>query len=935
MLSVSVISSSAAAVSYYEKDDYYSKDGEESERQGTWFGKGAEALGLSGGVDREDFKNLLEGQLPNGTTLGVMRDGELKHTPGWDLTFSAPKSVSVMAEVGGDKRLFAAHDKAVQSALGWVEKNISSYRIKEDGAINRTPSGNLVAALFQHDTSRNQDPALHSHAVVINATERTDGKWASLDSLNFFRFKMAVGNIYRSELAKEVQRAGYQVERTHTDGRFELVGVPQGVRDFFSSRRSEIEKSMAERGIEGSRLSEQAALKTRNAKETVPRADLLPKWESQVESMGFDPQGLVPADKATPQPAPESALNPKKAVEEAINRLAENEHVFSHANLLQWSLAYTMGSGDVKTIERAIVEAKRSGSLEAVPLGDMKGWTTPRARGQEQKVLDAVKETRGAVPAIASMREVDRALKDTTLSEGQRRAVELIATAKDRFVGVVGRPGTGKTFMLDTARKIIEAKGYQVVGMAQNAEAARQLGGDANMAATTIQKHLNGLGGDLARLSKASPREAAKIRSQYSKQVWMLDEGSQVGSGLMRRLTYAADRLGARMVLVGDPKQLAAIEAGKPYVKMMNAGMKYAEIDEIRRQQDARHRSAVRAGVQGKIAQAMEKLEQDTKEIGSADARISAILDAYDSLGAEKKDTFILTAGNREKQQFNDAIRNGMRARGELPAERSHGQLGRVFSVSADRRDAAFYDKGYVVRFVGDAKTLGIKKGEYLHVAGVDKRSNTVTLHRPGKEDRPIRWNPRQVGGSGKRAVEVYHSKENTVANGETIRWTRNMPELGLTNGLKLKVIDNKDGKMRVETSDGRRVDIDTKSMAGRHWEHSYASTVYSSQGGTAKHVLVNAESYRGELFNQKAFLVAISRQKESLTLFSDDKGEFKKNVEKHLGEKTSALESTQERQTARQSLLQRLGIDWGTGGAPAPERRQERQPEPVGRGGR
>ena len=188
MMSIGAISDAGVAVSYYEKDDYYTSGGADPDAQGQWFGQGAERLGLAGAVDRDEFRSLLEGRMPDGQQLGTIREagGPVEHRPGYDLTFSAPKSVTLIAEMGGDKAVIEAHQSAVRTALGWVEQNVAATRVKSAGEIHRETTGNLLIATFQHDTNRNHDPQLHTHSVVVNATQREDGKWRSLDGKSFF-----------------------------------------------------------------------------------------------------------------------------------------------------------------------------------------------------------------------------------------------------------------------------------------------------------------------------------------------------------------------------------------------------------------------------------------------------------------------------------------------------------------------------------------------------------------------------------------------------------------------------------------------------------------------------------------------------------------------------------------------------------------------------
>ena len=218
---ISAIGSSAQASSYYEADDYYA-DGGLSPSE--WQGEGAKELGLEGEVERDAFRDMLDGKLPDGQQLGTVRDGKLEHRPGWDVTMSAPKSVSIMAEVAGDRRLIGAHDRAVKMALAFAERYASATRIREDGRVERHQTGNLVVASFRHDTSRAQDPQLHTHNVIMNMTRDADGAWRSMEPRALYQLQKAIGAIYRQELAIGVRTLGYEIE-LGKDSLFEIKGV--------------------------------------------------------------------------------------------------------------------------------------------------------------------------------------------------------------------------------------------------------------------------------------------------------------------------------------------------------------------------------------------------------------------------------------------------------------------------------------------------------------------------------------------------------------------------------------------------------------------------------------------------------------------------------------------------------------------------------------
>ena len=209
--SIGKIASPAQGVGYFEKDGYYAKDDGAHKDASAWAGRGAEALGLEGPVDPDAFRRVLEGEVPGGRRLGRMEpDGSVKHRPGRDVTLSAPKSVSLMAMVGGDERIVAAHDKAVTATLGWIERNAIETRLRDKatGAMVRAGGQKMVAATFRHDTSRNLDPQLHTHAVIANMVQGGDGKWRTMVDDGLFHGKMAIGAIYRAELAQGLGELG-------------------------------------------------------------------------------------------------------------------------------------------------------------------------------------------------------------------------------------------------------------------------------------------------------------------------------------------------------------------------------------------------------------------------------------------------------------------------------------------------------------------------------------------------------------------------------------------------------------------------------------------------------------------------------------------------------------------------------------------------------
>ena len=637
--SIGKIASPSQGVSYYERDGYYAKDDPAHREASAWAGKGAEELGLSGPVDPDTFRAILEGRVPGGRQLGRKDpDGSIHHRPGRDVTLSAPKSVSLMALVGGDERIVAAHDRAVGKTLAWIEPNAIETRMqdKATGAMVRTGGQKMVAATFRHDASRNLDPQLHTHAVIANMAQGGDGKWRTTVDDGLYAGKMAIGAIYRAELAEGLRELGYGIERTHPDGRFEIAGISRDVIEAFSTRRAEIEAAMEERGLgksgDNPNLAARAALMTRARKRDVDKEELRRSWERQARELGFSADIVRARARKVERELPAPDLFADRGNEAgdaagwAVEHLSERHAVFGHADLLAAALGREPGKVTAGGAERAIAALEERGGLHAATgLGHGKHWTTDAALAQESETIALMQAGQGSGKAIMRGWIARTKLHRGRLNEGQKTAVKMILTSADRVVGVQGYAGTGKTTMLDRLRALLESRGYRTMGLAPSASAARTLERESEIGSETLQRFLAqhaGIGE-----GRGTPKGLRGLRASFSKTVLVVDESSLASSEQMRGLLRAATTLRVpRVVLVGDEKQLGAVEAGKPFEQLRRAGMKTAVMDEILRQRDKELKEAVRAGLAGEVKTAFEKLGErivqvDRDRIGADAAR--------------------------------------------------------------------------------------------------------------------------------------------------------------------------------------------------------------------------------------------------------------------------------------------------------------------------
>ncbi len=948
MLSIGALSSAAQGASYYERDGYYAKDDPEHRDASAWAGKGAEELGLTGPVDPDTFRAVLEGRVPDGSGQQLGRrgkDGKILHRPGRDLTFSAPKSVSIAALVGGDDRIVDAHDRAVAATLAWVEKNAAETRMKDPdtGTMARVGGQKIVAATFTHDTSRNLDPQLHTHAVLANMVRGGDGKWRSMANEGLYAKQKLIGMLYRNELAAGLAKLGYGIEKTHADGRFEIAGVPREAIEAFSTRRAEIEAAMEARGLGSSadnpRLAERAALMTRAAKRDVDRAELRGVWAKQAADLGLDAKTLVaeaveksvlpereaavPARngiRGEPHPAasgkipdtisraelpfdgpgrtPERQLSsgtapPSPAAEAvawAMSHLSEREAVFARTDLLAAALAHAPGAVAIGDAEREVAALVKAGTLHAVSMPGAEDSLSPeRTAGEERETVASMQAGQGRGKAVMRGWQVQGHLSRGPLTAGQKDAVKTILSAKDRTVGVQGYAGTGKTTMLRRARALAEKKGWRMTGLAPSASAAETLATEAGIRTETLQRFLaRNAGVAEGRLTRKGARE---MRAAFAKTVLVVDEGSLASTVQARDLLRIANALRIpRVVLVGDAKQLDAVDAGKPFAQLQAAGMKTAVMDEIMRQRDPALKEAVEASLRGDIARAFGKLGGNVAE-AKADNLAGAVAARWLRLSREEREnTGVMAPSHALRQQINGHIRERLAREGRIqgPAMASERLVSRGYT-GPEKALAANYAPGDVVGFHRPYRRIGVAKGDERRVAGVDHRNREVLLD--DRQGGTVRWRPSEIAGR-RGGSEVYRVEDIELRAGDRIRWTRNDAGLGLVNSRTAEVAAVKGDRVTFRLEDGKTLELGRGDPQLRHLDHAWASTVHAFQGRTVDNVIAAMEARHAKLTTQKSFYVEISRARDRAELVTDDAKDLQAQLEAVTGERIAALEA-------------------------------------------
>ena len=836
-----------------------------------------------------------------------------------------------MEEHGGDARVVDAHDRAVARTLAWFEKNVAETRMKdpETGRMVRTGDQKTVIATFRHDTSRNLDPALHTHSVIANMVQGEDGKWRSMANERLYESKMLLGALYRSELAQGLARLGYGIEKTHADGRFEIAGVSREVVEAFSSRRAEIEAAVAERGADGTaknqRLAQRAALMTRAAKREVDRDALREIWEKQAAGLGFDAPGLAAeavartpgrdADKdagrerktgreagpAAQEAAPEPPSKVAQALDWAVAHLSEREAVFSRTDLLAAALIFEPGKVGIADAERELGRREAAGALHPARLAGAEGLlTTDRAIADERETLSlmAAGQGRGAVPMQA--RAVDKALRNGPLTHGQKAAVKLILSSDDRTVGVQGYAGSGKTTMLSRARALLEKNGYAIRGLAPSASAAQTLAAEAGIGSETLQRFLARYSGVAeGRMTKKGEKE---MRAAFAKTALVVDEGSLASTVQARDLLRIADALRIpRVVLVGDEKQLDAVDAGIPFAQLQRAGMRTAVMDEIMRQRDPALKEAVEASLKGDIERAFGKLGDNIEAVkrdnlaGAAAARWLALSPE------ERAKAGLMAPSHRLREMSNAIVRERLVRDGAVrgPAMNTERLVSRGYT-NAEKTLSSNYRRGDVVAFHRPYKRLGVEKGDEQRVAGVDRKARSVRLE--GNDGQRVAWEPNRLAARA-GGVEVYRSETMELRAGDRIRWTRNDAGLGLVNSQTADVAAVRGARVTFRLEDGRMLDMNAGDPQLRHIDRAWAMTVHAFQGRTVDTVIAAMQANHPNLTNQKTLYVEISRARDRAELVTDDRDALRERLEAVTGERIAAREAVEpERAKGRES---------------------------------
>ena len=913
MLTISKPLSASQARSYHAKEfasqqqNYWSRD---QQGHSEWQGRLARQWNLNGLVHDEHFARLAEGQHPRTGEQLVRhqvsriyegKNGKevtsVEHRAGWDATFSAPKSVSITALVGGDDRVRLAHRESVRAALAELEQ-YTQARIGNVHAPETT--GKLAAATFEHDTARPVDgyaaPQLHTHAVIFNVTERDNGQTRALQPHEIFISQRYVTAVYRSELALRLEKLGYELERGK-DGQPEIKGYSKEYLEASSPRREQIKDHLREQGIDGAAAAQIAAHHTRDRKKLLSQEEVLRRHWDLAAQYGNQADRVVAQARAHGHyQTREPEIGAQRAVTWARDHVFERSAVHDRRAILESALARGMGETTNASIQQEFERRVGTGEFrEVAHNGADQHFTTTGMIRMEREIIARMQEgnLRNFSDPLLVSPQVRNGVKDRhpELSAAQRSAVEDLFLSRERIIGFDGVAGTGKTTVLSVIREAAQVDGYKVEGFAPTSRAAQKLA-ETGMETSTLQKHL-------ARGEQPDTGERC---------LYVLDESSLASTRQLHEFIYRLHP-NDRVLLVGDRRQHEAVEAGRPFAQLQDAGMMTVKLEEIVRQKDPELKRVVELLARGEVREAIHSLDRQgrVQEIPDRTERFAAIAREY---AKSPEHTLVVSPDNRSRSEINNRIRAELQGQGVVSKTEHSVKIlvPRQELTGADRTWAERYDVGDVLRYSRASKETGIGRGEYARVKSIDAAANRLIVELRDSTQRT--YDPRRQQG-----VSVFREETRRFSPGDRIQFTAPAKNLKVANRelFTLEKISAQ-GQITLRMDSGRAVELDSNKAI--HLDYGYAMTSHSSQGQTADRVLIHVDTELGakDLLNSRMAYVAVSRAAYDAHFFTNDAARLGRELSRDVShvsafQQAAASHAIEQRPVHAPELGQGFGI--------------------------
>jgi conjugative relaxase-like TrwC/TraI family protein len=880
MLRVIVNTSSAGAKSYYSqglsKEDYYTKENSQ-EIIGLWGGKGATLLGLNGTVDREQFASLCDNLNPATGEQLTARNAENRRV-GYDLNFHAPKSVSICYSLNQDENIMSSFRDSVRETMTELEKDMQA-RVRVLGQNDNRDTGNLIYGEFIHTTARPvdgvPDPHLHAHCFTFNATyDQVEDKWKAGEFGTIKKDAAYFEAYFHSAFSSRLEKSGYGIERTEKG--WEIAGIKRDTIEKFSNRTQEVESIAAEKGITDAKAKDGLGAKTRNSKiENLTLDELRTEWSGRLtekEKAVIEKAGKEGAGK--PQ-VPDIEIKAGEAVNLALEHCLERKSVAGEREVLRDAMRRSYGDCTPDEILKAFGQKEKdifkAGTKDGTVL------TTKEAVREERRLVELAVSDKGKLAPINNRYEI----QNVALNDEQQKAVKHALSSKDRVIIIEGGAGTGKTTLMKELNQGCESAGKKVFAFAPSAEASRGvLQTEGFEKADTVARLL---------LDK-------EIQKQLKGQVLWVDEAGLLGNKQMNQVLELAQKQNARVILTGDTRQHASVERGDALrILMDKSKIKPARVTEIQRQKNrADYKQAVKLISEGKHEQALGKLDNmgAIREIADPKERYGSLAQEYAADVKARKSVLVVAPTHVEGDQVTAHIRAELKKTKLFDGTPLLAEKEKTFTVQknlspteAQKQDPTFYRAGQSVQFHQNAK--GFLRGSIFDVVGKDEKGNIQI--RNGKGEVSV------LPLAERKKFSVFEKTEINLSRGDRIKITQNgfsENKKRMNNGNILTVSGfDSSGNILAHGDQSKTAVIIGKDF--RNFSYGYATTSHSSQGKTVDKVLIAQSSFSVRAGSKEQFYVSVSRGRNDVSIYTDNKQELKEAVGRSSA-RTTAVEVAQ-----------------------------------------
>ncbi|HDO7806753.1 TPA: conjugative transfer relaxase/helicase TraI [Legionella pneumophila] len=833
---------------YFDKENYYFSNQLTTE----WVGLSAERQNLSGEVNVLSLEAVVRGALPSGDVIGLKtQSGEIKHRGGYDLTFSAPKSVSYLGLVCGHKEFIDLHLNAVKTVLKLIEKEAAEARKSGKEGMEYEKTGNLCFATILHDTSRELDPQLHVHALLMNFTERLDGKWRALASdisRNHGTMEWIMDNqiflglVYRSEIALGLKEMGLEIEHTgDAHGLFEIKHFDKTLLERMSKRRTQVEEHIKGMHSNSLKAYDRATLDSRKSKEVVSPEELRMRWKAESEALGVNPATYLATlkDKTKESHTPKEAMSNNqeldRSVLDAIAHLEEKKLTFTYQEVLQTSLYFSLGEQGFEALMSRIDQEIDAQNLIALN-AENSSFTTSKLINKEQELIKKIVNFTHQKKGIE--RNMDKVCKLTD-NESIQKAVTQALFNKDGVVRIKQQSATSRELLSTLIDYSQDSKIIRI--LCPSAFSANTINKDMAKSAPTLWQWILSIGKqDLCETvagfnyRHGSEHKLPFFHSKKEREVLIVDEAQRLAPDEMNTLLSIADKRCAKVIFLEKSQSLSGFKSDIPDL-LDKACIKSFEVDDRK-----------------VPATSINLIEAQTVE-----GRILKTAQMYCNLPViQRQNTKVFTVSKLEAKEVNEAIRTQLKEQGEISSdEKTINTLTRIPLTLSEKKLAKSYQSNWIL--IHNTRTESKK----FTVLGINEKDNQLIVRNSNGARSLL------AAKNITDSMQIYEQTPLSVGIGDQLVATASLSFEGLKIGNQYEVTAFT--RHGIKIRDGKRsIHLITSNEKHFPLSHAYAKTMYSDDLKPVKQTIMTLPAYA---LKQNTMSLLCESSKENVMIITDN----------------------------------------------------------------